>query len=173
MDNFLKPKLAFSWSLFSSYSIFSPSLNLPHLIPHHGSCNTFGPSLWPFFVFHGGRWARLMDLSSMAARARVCDCGAVYWWGRYLASQGWFWKDAAWLMHPEKPFRGGPAGWRNEEMEGSEFLSPNPAPGAVHFVFTSRASDSLTLCVCKTPGLSGSLQAIADVQTKISRGLQR
>lgn len=46
--NFLKPKLAFLWGLFSSYSIFAPSLNLSHLSPHHGSCNTFGHSLWPF-----------------------------------------------------------------------------------------------------------------------------
>lgn len=171
MDDFLKPKLAFLWSLFSSYSIFTPSLNLSHLIPLHGSCSTFGPSLWPFFVFHGGRCARLMDFSAMAARAHVFDCGAVYLWGRYLASQGWFWKDAAWLMHPEKSFRGGPAGQRNEKMGGSGFLSSSPAPGAVRFVFTSHASDSLTPCVCKTPGRSGTLQARADMQTKISEGL--
>lgn len=74
-------------------------------------------------------------------------------------------------MHPEKSFRGGPAGQRNETMGGSEFLSSSPAPGAVRSVFTSRASDSLTLCVCKTPGLSGTLQARADVQTNVSGGL--
>lgn len=150
MDNFLKPKLAFLWSLFSSYSIFAASLNLSHLIPHHESCNTFGPSLWPFFVFHGGRCARLMDFSAMAACAHVCDCGAVYLWGRYLAS-GLILKrcrltDASWKIIQR---------WscRSEEWKNGRFRIPFIKPGtwscALCVYFTCQRFN-YTMCVQDT-----------------------
>lgn len=151
MDNFLKPKLAFLWSLFSCYSIFAPSLNLPHLIPHHWSCNTFGPSLWPFLsstVADAPDWWLHVH---MCVIVELCIYEAVIWPHRADFVK----MPLDWCIlknHSEvvPQIRG------MKQMRGSEFLSSSPA---IHLH-----------CVCQTPGLSGTLQARADVQ-KISGGL--
>lgn len=80
--NFLKLKLAFLWGLFSSYSIFAPSLNLSHLIPHHGSCNTFGHSLWPFLsstVADAPDWWMPWLRVHMCVIVELCIYEAVIW----------------------------------------------------------------------------------------------
>lgn len=161
MDNSLKPKLAFLWSLFSSYSIFAPSLNFSHLIPHNGSCNPFGPALWPFLsstVADAPDWWTSPPWLHvhMCVIVELCIYEAVIWPPRAdfvkMLLDWCILKNHSEVVLQVRGMK---------EMGASEFLSSSPAC----------ASDSLTLCVCQTPGLSGTLQARADVQKKMSGGL--
>lgn len=77
-----KPEIIFLWRLFSSTFNFRI---LFHFISCRASWATFDPSVWPFYVFHGGRCLTSMVLSA-CLHVHVCYCRGVYLRG-YLALQ--------------------------------------------------------------------------------------
>lgn len=83
-----KPKIVFLQRLFSSLSVFTPSLIISPVM-------LAGTHLTPLSVLDYLPWWKMFHINgflSMSACAHVCNWQGVYSRGWFLASQGWFLK---------------------------------------------------------------------------------